>query len=113
RDPRVPLSYRIPPTAPPPEPAEVPRRSGDWRGQLSQRHLAGREGGGAPCGRRAALRVPIVIAAHPLLAAVQALHRRIRRDVVAACEQAAVSALSTVAREDEGDTIYAIDRVAE
>ena len=54
-----------------------------------------------------------MIAAHPLLAAVQALHRRIRRDVVAACEQAAVSALSGVAREEEGDTIYAIDRVAE
>lgn len=54
-----------------------------------------------------------MIVAHPLLAAVQALHRRIRRDVVAACEQAAVGALSGVAREEEGDTIYAIDRVAE
>jgi len=54
-----------------------------------------------------------MIVAHPLLASVQALHRRIRRDVVAACEQAAVSALSGVAREEEGDTIYAIDRVAE
>jgi len=54
-----------------------------------------------------------MIVAHPLLASVQALHRRIRRDVVAACEQAAVSALSRVAREEEGDTIYAIDRVAE
>ena len=51
--------------------------------------------------------------AHPLLAAIQALHRRIRRDVVEACEHAAVSALSGVARDDEGDTIYAIDRVAE
>jgi len=54
-----------------------------------------------------------VTAVHPLLAAVQALHRRIRRDVVAACEQGVVSALSGVAREQEGDTIYAIDRVAE
>jgi len=51
--------------------------------------------------------------AHPLLAAVQALHRRIRREVVAACEQAAVSTLSGVARDEEGDTIYAIDQVAE
>ncbi|MEP6915587.1 MAG: inositol monophosphatase family protein [Acidobacteriota bacterium] len=51
--------------------------------------------------------------AHPLLASVQALHRRIRRDVVEACERAAASALSRVARDDEGDTIYAIDRVAE
>lgn len=50
---------------------------------------------------------------HPLLPAIQALHRRIRQDVVEACEQAAVSTLSGVAREDEGDTIYAIDRVAE
>jgi hypothetical protein len=54
-----------------------------------------------------------VTAVHPLLEAVQALHRRIRRDVVAACEQGAVSTLSGVAREEEGDTIYAIDRVAE
>ena len=50
---------------------------------------------------------------HPLLAGVQALHRRIRRDLVEACEQAAVVALSRVAREDQGDTIYEIDRVAE
>jgi len=50
---------------------------------------------------------------HPLLAPVQALHRRIRRDLVEACEQAAPAALSRVACEDEGDTIYEIDRVAE
>jgi len=50
---------------------------------------------------------------HPLLAPVQALHRRIRRDVVDACERATTAALSGVAREEEGDTIYAIDRVAE
>ena len=56
--------------------------------------------------------VPLV-PSHPLLPAIQALHRRIRRDVVGACERAAVTALSGVAREEEGDTIYAIDRVAE
>ncbi len=50
---------------------------------------------------------------HPLLGPVQALHRRIRRDVVRACEPAAVSKLAGVARDEEGDTIYAIDRVAE
>jgi Inositol monophosphatase family len=50
---------------------------------------------------------------HPLLAPLQALHRRIRRDVVRACEHAALASLSTVAREDAGDTIYAVDRVAE
>jgi fructose-1,6-bisphosphatase/inositol monophosphatase family enzyme len=48
-----------------------------------------------------------------LLHAIQALHRRIRDDVVRACEAAAVAALSGVAAEAEGDTIYAIDRVAE
>jgi hypothetical protein len=52
-------------------------------------------------------------AVHPLLEPIQALHRRIRRDVVRACEQAAVATLSGVAREDAGDTTYAIDRVAE
>jgi hypothetical protein len=50
---------------------------------------------------------------HPLLAPVQALHRRIRRDLIEACERAAPAALSHVACEDEGDTIYEIDRVAE
>jgi fructose-1,6-bisphosphatase/inositol monophosphatase family enzyme len=33
--------------------------------------------------------------------------------VIDACEQAAVAALSDVASDDEGDTIYAIDRIAE
>lgn len=50
---------------------------------------------------------------HPLLAPVQALHRRIRQDVVDACERAAGAALSGVAREEEGDTIYAVDVIAE
>ena len=50
---------------------------------------------------------------HPLLEPIQALHRRIRDDVVRACEEAAVATLSGVATEAEGDTIYAIDRVAE
>src|SRR5262245_60271106 len=50
---------------------------------------------------------------HPLLAPVQDLHRRIRGDVVRACEQQAVTALSGVAREEEADTIYSIDRIAE
>jgi hypothetical protein len=50
---------------------------------------------------------------HPLLEPIQVLHRRIRDDVVRACEEAAVATLSGVANEAEGDTIYAIDRVAE
>jgi fructose-1,6-bisphosphatase/inositol monophosphatase family enzyme len=51
--------------------------------------------------------------AHPLLEPIQAIHRDIRRHVVEACERAAAGALSDVARDVEGDTIYAIDTVAE
>ena len=50
---------------------------------------------------------------HPLLEPIRVLHRRIRDDVVRACEEAAVAVLSGVATEAEGDTIYAIDRIAE
>jgi fructose-1,6-bisphosphatase/inositol monophosphatase family enzyme len=48
-----------------------------------------------------------------LLEPIRTLHRRIRRDVLDACERSAVGALSRVAHDDEGDTIFAIDRVAE
>ena len=48
-----------------------------------------------------------------LLEPIQALHRRIRDDVVAATERAAFDGLSRVHADDEGDTIYAIDKVAE
>lgn len=51
--------------------------------------------------------------AHPLLGPLQALHRRIRDAVVASTERAAVDTLSHVHADDEGDTIYAIDKVAE
>jgi hypothetical protein len=50
---------------------------------------------------------------HPLVDPLLSLHRRIRADVVAACEQAALESLSNIASDEEGDTIYAIDRVAE
>jgi hypothetical protein len=50
---------------------------------------------------------------HPLLEPIQVLQRRIREDVVRAFEEAAVGTLSRVATEAEGDTIYAIDRIAE
>ncbi len=50
---------------------------------------------------------------HPLLAPLQALHRRIRDEVVASTERAAVETWSHVHADDEGDTIYAIDKVAE
>ncbi len=41
------------------------------------------------------------------------LHEEIRDRVVAACEDSAIESLSDVAREEEGDTIYAVDRVSE
>ena len=50
---------------------------------------------------------------HPFLSPLLVLHDRIRASVVAACERGAVEALAGVAHDDEGDTIYAIDRVAE
>lgn len=51
--------------------------------------------------------------AHELLGPIQQLHRQIRDAVIRSTEQAAHDALARVAAEDEGDTIYAIDRVAE
>jgi fructose-1,6-bisphosphatase/inositol monophosphatase family enzyme len=48
-----------------------------------------------------------------LLEPVRRLHERIRDAVVAACERDAADDLARVAADDAGDTIYAIDRVAE
>jgi fructose-1,6-bisphosphatase/inositol monophosphatase family enzyme len=48
-----------------------------------------------------------------LLGPVRRLHALIRDAVVAACERSAVEALAAVEREEEGDTIYAVDRVGE
>jgi len=48
-----------------------------------------------------------------LLAPLRRLHELIRREVVEACERSEVEALAAVAREDEGDTIYAVDRISE
>jgi fructose-1,6-bisphosphatase/inositol monophosphatase family enzyme len=47
------------------------------------------------------------------LPVVRELHARIRDAVVAACERSAPEHLSGVAADDDGDTIYAIDRVSE
>lgn len=41
------------------------------------------------------------------------LHEQIRDAVVEACEKTAVEQLAGVAKEEEGDTIYAVDRVSE
>ena len=48
-----------------------------------------------------------------LLAAIKSLHEAIRRTVVEACERSAIESLASVAQEEEGDTIYAVDRISE
>lgn len=48
-----------------------------------------------------------------LLEIIRRLHEKIRAAVVAACEQTAIADLSQIAKEEEGDTIYAVDRVSE
>lgn len=48
-----------------------------------------------------------------LLPALIHLHQTIRDAVVAACETASLEQMAGIAREEEGDTIYAIDRVSE
>ncbi|HEX6384683.1 MAG TPA: inositol monophosphatase [Anaerolineae bacterium] len=48
-----------------------------------------------------------------LLSPIRRLHEQIRDAVVAACEQASLEALAAIAHEEEGDTIYAVDRVSE
>ena len=48
-----------------------------------------------------------------LLEPLRRLHQTIRDAVVAACEQSAIESLSAIAKEEEGDTIYAVDRVSE
>jgi fructose-1,6-bisphosphatase/inositol monophosphatase family enzyme len=41
------------------------------------------------------------------------LHQRIRAEVVQSCERSTLEDLARVDREEEGDTIYAVDRVSE
>ncbi len=48
-----------------------------------------------------------------LLPALRLLHERIRDAVVSACEKTALESLASVAKEEEGDTIYAVDKVSE
>jgi len=50
---------------------------------------------------------------HQLLAPLKQLHEIIRDKVVADCERLAIESLSAIAREEEGDTIYAVDRISE
>jgi fructose-1,6-bisphosphatase/inositol monophosphatase family enzyme len=48
-----------------------------------------------------------------LLEPVRTLHEMIRASVVAACERATTGELAAVVSEQEGDTIFALDRVSE
>lgn len=62
------------------------------------------------------LNLPAAISANharTLLEPLRRLHEQIRRAVVEASERSAIESLAEVAREEEGDTIYAIDRVSE
>jgi fructose-1,6-bisphosphatase/inositol monophosphatase family enzyme len=47
------------------------------------------------------------------LPVIKRLHERIRDAVVESCEQTSIESLSSVAREDEGDTIYSVDEISE
>ena len=48
-----------------------------------------------------------------MLGPIRRLHEQIRDRVVAECERASLEELSGIAADDEGDTIFAVDRVAE
>ena len=48
-----------------------------------------------------------------LLQPLRRLHERIRQKVVDACELRSLESVSAIAREEEGDTIYAIDYLTE
>lgn len=48
-----------------------------------------------------------------LLAPIREMHEQIRAAVVAACERSALEELAHVVHDDQGDTIFAIDRVSE
>src|SRR4051812_7646165 len=48
-----------------------------------------------------------------LLEPLKRLHETIRQTVVDACERLSLEAVSAIAREEAGDTIYAIDGITE
>lgn len=50
---------------------------------------------------------------HKLLKPILNLHNQIRDAVVTACETAELEEMSTIAHDDTGDTIYAVDKVSE
>lgn len=48
-----------------------------------------------------------------LLKSIKKLHIKIRDEVVDLCESAAIDDLSRITKEEEGDTIYRVDRISE
>jgi fructose-1,6-bisphosphatase/inositol monophosphatase family enzyme len=48
-----------------------------------------------------------------LIEPLRRLHHRVREAVVESCERSALEDLSAIAREEEGDTIYAVDCISE
>src|SRR6478672_391039 len=48
-----------------------------------------------------------------LIQPLKLLHQIVRAAVVESCEHSAIEDLAAIAREEEGDTIYAVDRVSE
>lgn len=55
----------------------------------------------------------MIKSAEEFLPILKVLHEQIRDAVVAACERTAIENLSEIAKEEEGDTIYAVDRISE
>lgn len=55
----------------------------------------------------------VITTIQELIAPIRALHEQIRDAVVATTEAAALEDLAAIAKEEAGDTIYAIDRVSE
>src|SRR5437016_10995994 len=50
---------------------------------------------------------------HSLLDPLKRLHEIIRQTVVDACERLSMESMAAIAREEEGDTIYAVDYLTE
>ena len=55
----------------------------------------------------------MITEARQFLEPLKELHVLIRDEVVKACERSALEAMAAIAKEEEGDTIYAVDRVSE
>src|SRR5262249_26407098 len=112
------LSHRVPPTVEKAELAQVFGGARNRRRQLPERHLSGGQGGRTAFRPRRSLQTASreqcrMSDIEALLGPIRRLHESIRDAVVAACERTAPDQLASIDRDDEGDTIYAVDRVSE